>query len=163
MKVFSRVAIVVAVLGALPIAVMSKDLSCSSRGFTLSVPDDWAINDARCLFSAPGNVYIAEINPSKEAAGRDINFVSDVATAVLKAGLRYEEYGQRVEVRLPNSRGLQRTFKDSAGRNVVQLIVERDGKFWQLLLQTPMEVWNERKDHLLEVLHSVKVLADSDK
>lgn len=162
MKVLSRIAIV-AVLGALPIVVKSKDLSCSARGFTLSVPEDWTVNDARCLFSGPGNVYVAEINPSKEAAGRNINFVSDVATAVLKAGLRYEEYEQRVEIRLPNSHGLQRKFKDSAGRNVVQLIVERDGKFWQLLLQTPMEVWNERKDQLLEVLHSVKVSGEGDK
>lgn len=162
MTLLSRI-VIVALLGVLPISALSKDLSCSTRGFTLSVPEDWSVNDSRCLFSGPGNVYVAEINPSKESAGRDINFVSDVAVAVLKAGLRYEEYGQRVEVRLPNSRGLQRTFKDSAGRNVVQLVVERDRRFWQLLLQTPMDVWSERKDRLLEVLHSVKVGTESGK
>lgn len=162
MTFLSRIAIF-AMLGALPISVLSKDLSCSTRALTLSTPEDWTVNEDRCLFSGPGNVYVAEINPSKETAGRNINFVSDVATAILKGGLRYEEYGQRVEVRLPNSHGLQRTFKDSAGRNVVQLIVERDRQFWQLLLQTPMEVWNERKDQLLEVLHSVKVGTEGDK
>jgi hypothetical protein len=162
MTPLSRIAIV-AMLGALPLSVLSKDLSCSARGLTLSVPEDWTVNDTRCLFSGPGNVYLAEIDPSRETAGRNINFVSDVATALLKAGLRYEEYGQRIEVRLSNSRGLQRTFKDSAGRNVVQLVVERDRQFWQLLLQTPMEVWSERKEQLLEVLHSVKVGTEGEK
>jgi hypothetical protein len=37
------------------------------------------------------------------------------------------------------------------------MVIEKDGRFWQLLLQTPMQNWNANKEQLLKVLHSARV------
>jgi hypothetical protein len=135
----------------------SKPLTCSARGVTLSVPTNWTVESTGCHFKGPGDIHIVEISPGAASANRGINLVSVVSAAVLKATLKYEEYGERSNIALPNAKGLQRTFKDTAGRNVVQLVIEKDGRFWQLLLQTPMKEWNEQKEQLLKSLHSAEI------
>jgi hypothetical protein len=137
----------------------AKALACDARGLTVELPDDWIhAEPPKCMAKGPDEVVLVEIHPTgEERAPRSLEMVSGVTAAVLKMTLKYQELGQRTAIPLTNSRAIQRTFVDSAGRHVVQLLIEKDGQFWQLLLQSPMTVWNERRESLLKILHSVEV------
>jgi hypothetical protein len=135
----------------------SKSLTCSARGVTISAPDGWSVSDSGCHFKGPDDVHLVEINPSAESSGRTLGLVSAISGTVLKVALNYEEYGTQRQIKTPNFSGIQRTYKDQAGRNIVQLVIEKDGRFWQLMMQTPMKNWNENKDKLLRVLYSTRL------
>jgi hypothetical protein len=162
-KVFIRfliatVVVTLAACNSVPTSMpASKTLTCSDRGITLNLAEGWTVANSGCHFKGPNDTHFVEINPSKESAGRSIELVSSLSNIVLKAGLGYVETGARTRITLPNSVGIQRTYKDLADRHVVQLVIEKDGRFWQLLLQTPMQNWNTNKEQLLKVLHSAKI------
>jgi hypothetical protein len=135
----------------------SKTLTCNERGITLNLAEGWTVTNSGCHFKGPNDTHFVEINSSKESAGRSIELVNSASNIVLKAGLGYVETGARTRITLPNSVGIQQTYKDLADRHIVQLVIENDGRFWQLLLQTPMQNWNTNKEQLMKVLHSARV------
>jgi hypothetical protein len=144
-------------LFSVSIPTFAKQIACEERGFVVEVPEDWEVKNPKFALAGPDKIVFTEINPSAESTGKPIGMLIAITTTLLKKGLMYKESGSRVDVPLRNARGSQQMFIDAAGRQVVQLIVEKNGYFWHFLLQVPMDVWNAKSQELLSIMRTVEV------
>lgn len=142
----------------------SKELTCKSGEVSLSVPEEWKVDDAKCIFSGSMDTQVfVGAAPAGEAGQptAGLRMVSALAATVVSFKLGVKPYGETVEVSLENSRGIQKTFQDESGRHVVLLVVEQQGAIGQVMLVSATDVWNSSKSELQSILNSVKLKRNS--